>query len=103
MRAAQLTGPIKVSGVVAIRALFGYSGFTQQKRVGKAIPGMVPGAASLKHTNQRQHLGYRIGIHFVIERLKCGTAGFWRPERSELAALSAVATTDLCVPSMGTL
>jgi len=55
MRAAQLTGPIKVSGVVAIRALFGYSGFTQQKRVGKALPGKGPGADCLKHTNQRQH------------------------------------------------
>jgi hypothetical protein len=55
MRAAPRPGSIKVSGVVAIRALFGYSGFAQQKRVGKAIPGMVPGAASLNHTNQRQH------------------------------------------------
>jgi hypothetical protein len=31
------------------------------------------------------------------QRLKCGTAGFRRLERSELAALSAVATTDLFV------
>ena len=29
------------------------------------------------------------------ERLKCGTAETERPEQSELAALSAVATTDL--------
>jgi len=29
------------------------------------------------------------------QRLKCGTAGIWRPERSELGALSAVATTVL--------
>jgi hypothetical protein len=29
------------------------------------------------------------------ERLKCGTAEIGRPERSELATLSAVATTDL--------
>ena len=29
------------------------------------------------------------------ERLKCGTAEKERPERSELGALSAVATTDL--------
>ena len=29
------------------------------------------------------------------QRLKCGTAGERRPERSELAALTAVATTDL--------
>ena len=29
------------------------------------------------------------------ERLKCGTAGISRPERSELGTLSAVATTDL--------
>ena len=33
--------------------------------------------------------------HFLGQRLKCGTAGFRRLERSELAALSAVATTDL--------
>lgn len=35
------------------------------------------------------------GIFIWIERLKCGTAGREHPERSELAALSAVATTDL--------
>jgi hypothetical protein len=35
-------------------------------------------------------------IYFIIvERLKCGTAEEMRPERSELAALFAVATTDL--------
>ena len=38
--------------------------------------------------NQRRH-------GFSGERLKCGTAETGRPERSELAALSAVATTDL--------
>ena len=32
---------------------------------------------------------------FSAQRLKCGTAEKVRPERSELAALSAVATTDL--------
>ena len=31
----------------------------------------------------------------VAERLKCGTAGFRRLERSEFSALSAVATTAL--------
>jgi hypothetical protein len=35
------------------------------------------------------------GLQIFNERLKCGTAGFRRPERSELAALTAVATTDL--------
>jgi len=34
-------------------------------------------------------------LHLLTERLKCGTAEKRRPERSELAALSAVATTDL--------
>ncbi len=38
----------------------------------------------------------RVGIfNFLAYRLKCGTAGYRRLERSELAALSAVATTDL--------
>ena len=34
-------------------------------------------------------------VDLLAERLKCGTAETGRPERSELAALSAVATTDL--------
>lgn len=37
----------------------------------------------------------RVAGIFMRERLKCGTAGLRRPERSELATLSAVATTDL--------
>ena len=44
-----------------------------------------------------KNLGFVIGGEFIAERLKCGTAGFRRLERSELAALSAVATTDLFV------
>ena len=36
-----------------------------------------------------------VSRHFFRERLKCGTAEVGRPERSELAALSAVATIDL--------
>ena len=38
---------------------------------------------------------HAISFFIISERLKCGTAGVRRPERSELTSLSAVATTDL--------
>src|SRR5690606_11294320 len=37
----------------------------------------------------------RMKLFIMAERLKCGMASLRRPERSEPAALSAVATTDL--------
>jgi hypothetical protein len=41
----------------------------------------------------QERMGYQRVSFFLAERLKCGTAGEVRPERSELEALSAVATT----------
>ena len=40
---------------------------------------------------------------FLAQRQRCGTAEVGLPERSERETLPAVATTVLCVPSMGTL
>ena len=43
----------------------------------------------------RRLIHLRMLFIFLTQRLKCGTAEKKRPERSELAALSAVATTGL--------
>ena len=87
--------------------------FFQARNWGKSDPIKHPAAVAIRKkiepehylaagifrliNGQRSTTRHRLSNVFIIitERLKCGTAEFRRPERSELAGLSAVATTDL--------